>query len=114
MFVFGQDRQAVDVFDRDHGPGKAAVVPRRRRPLLAFDRVSVDVIAREAVFGGDQIGGNALRQEIMRDRDRRIDRPGAAGRADADPAHRFDAAADRKLLLTGHDLRRREVHGIKP
>ena len=50
----------------------------------------------------------------MRDRDRRIDRPGAAGRADADAAHRFDAAADRQLLLAGHDLRRGEIDGVQP
>ncbi len=54
-----------------------------------------------------------LRQEIMRDRDRGIDRPGAAGRADADPAHRFDAAADRHVLLSGHDLRGGEIHRIE-
>ena len=49
----------------------------------------------------------------MRDRDRRIDRPGAAGRADADAAHRFDAAADRHVLLPGHDLRGGEIHRVE-
>ncbi len=49
----------------------------------------------------------------MRYRDRRIERPGAAGRADADPAHRFDAAANRHLLLPGHDLRRGEIHRVE-
>ena len=49
----------------------------------------------------------------MRDRDRRIHRPGAAGRADADPAHGFDAAANRQLLLARHDLRRSEIHRIE-
>ena len=92
---------------------KRPSVPGRRGALLAFDRIGVDVVARKSVFGRDQVGGNALRQEIMRDRNRRIDRPGAAGRADADPAHGFDAAADRHLLLPGHDLRGGEIHGVE-
>ena len=92
---------------------EAAIVPRRRGALLAFDRVGVDVVARKSVFGRDQVGGNALRHEVMRDRDRRIDRPGAAGRADADAAHRFDAAADRHVLLSGHDLRGGEIHRVE-
>ena len=95
VLVLGQDGEAVDVLYRHHRAVEAAFVPRRRGALLAFDRVGVDVVARKSVFGGDEVGGNALRQKIMRDRDRRIDRPGAAGRTDADAAHGFDAAADR-------------------
>ena len=49
----------------------------------------------------------------MRHRDRGIDRPGTAGRADAHPAHGFDAAADRQLLLSGHDLRGGKIHGVE-
>ena len=54
-----------------------------------------------------------LRHEVMRDRDGRIDRPGAAGGADADAAHRFDAAADRHVLLSRHDLRGGEIDRIE-
>ena len=82
--------------------------------LLALDRIGVDVVAREAVFGGDQVGRDALRQEVGLHRDRRIDRPGAAGGADADAAHGFDAAADRHVVLAGHHLRRGEVDGVEP
>ena len=92
---------------------EAAFTPRRRGALLTLDRIGVDVVAREAVFGRDQIGGNALRHEIVRDRNRRIDRPSAAGCADADAAHRFSAAADRHVLLSGHDLRGGEVHRVE-
>ena len=92
---------------------EAALVPGLRRALLAFDRIGIDVVAREAVLGGDQVGGNALRQEIGRDRDRRIDRPGAARGADADAAHGFDAAADRHLVLAGHHLGRGEIHRVE-
>ena len=114
VLVLGQNGQAIDVLHRHDRVVEAAILPRRRGALLAFHRIGVDVVAREPVFGGDEIRGNALRQEIMRNRDRRIDRPGAAGRADADPAHRFDAAADRHGLLAGHDLRRGEIHRIEP
>jgi len=89
-------------------------LPRRRRPLLAFDRIGVDVVARKSVFGGDQVGGDTLGQKVMRNRNRWIDRPGAAGRTDADAAHRFDAAADRECLLAGHDLRGGEIHRVEP
>ena len=43
----------------------------------------------------------------------RIDRPGAAGSADTDAAHRLDAAADRHVLLSGHDLRGGEIDRIE-
>ena len=113
VLVLGQDGQPVDVPDREHRAGETPLVPGHGGALLALDRVGVDLGAGEAVFGGDEIGGNALRHEIGRQRDRRIDRPGAAGGADADPAHGFDAAADRHVVLAGHDLRGREVDGIE-
>ena len=84
-----QDGEAVDVLDRDHRILEAALVPGLRRALLALHRVSVDVVARKAVFGGDQVGRDALRHEIGRHRHRRIHRPGAAGGDDADTAHRI-------------------------
>ena len=83
---------------------KSPLVPGRGGALLALDRVGVDVVAREAVFGRDQVGRDALRQEVGLDGDRRIHRPGAAGGAHADAAHRLDAAADRHVVLAGHHL----------
>ena len=44
---------------------------------------------------------------------RGIDRPGAAGGADADAAHGFHAAADRHVLLPGHDLGRGEIDRVE-
>ena len=114
VLVLGQDGEAVDVLDRHHRILEAALVPGLAGALLALHRIGVDVVAREAVFGRDQVGGDALRHEIGRDRDRRIDRPGAAGGADADPAHRFDAAADRHVVLAGHDLGGGEIHRVEP
>ena len=114
VLVLGQNRQAVGIAHRQHRILEAALVPGAGGALLALDRVGVDVVAREAVFGGDQVGGNALRQEISGDRDRGVDRPGAAGGADADAAHRFGAAADGHLMLPGHDLGGGEIHRVEP
>ena len=93
---------------------EVARVPRRLGALLALDRIGVDVVAREAVFGRDQVGRDALRQEVGRDRDRRVHRPRAARRAHADAAHRLDAAADRHVVLAGHHLRGGEVDRVEP
>ena len=90
-------------------PSDHALAARR----LRLDGVGVDVVAREAVFGGDEIGRDALRHEIGGDGDRRVDRPGAARGADADAAHRFDAAADRQLVLARHHLRRGEIDRVE-
>ena len=113
VLVVVEQRQAVDVLDRGDRALEPALVPGGRRALLRLDGVGVDVVAREAVFGGDEVGGDALRHEIGGDRERRIGRPRAAGRADADAAHRFDAAADRQVVLAAHHLRRGEIHRIE-
>src|SRR5207248_2297810 len=88
-------------------------------PILAKARilargVSIDVVARKSVFGRDQIGRDTLRHEIGRHCDRGIHRPGAAGGADPDAAHRFGATADREFMLAAHDLRGGEIHGVQP
>ena len=70
--------------DRHDRFREAAFLPGFRGALLRFDRIGVDVVAGEAVFRGDEIGRDALRHEVGFDRDMRIDRPGAAGGADAD------------------------------
>ena len=54
-----------------------------------------------------------MRHEIGFDRDGGIDRPGPARGADADAAHRFDAAADGQMMLPGHDLRGGEIDRVE-
>ena len=71
---------------------EAALVPGLGGALLALDRIGVDVVAREAVFGGDQVGGNALRQEI-----------GLAPRSSDRPARR----RRRRRCRRGSSIRRR-------
>ena len=85
----------------------------RAARFCELDRISIDIVAREAVFGGDQIRRNALRQEIIGDGDAGIDRPRAARCPHADAAHGFDAAADGDVLHAGHDLRGREIDRIE-
>ena len=102
-----------DILHRHHGFLETALLPGLGGAFLALDRIGIDVGTREAVARGDEIGGDALRQEIVRHGDGRIHGPGAARRADADPAHRFGAAADRHVLLAGHDLRRGEIDRVE-
>ena len=109
VLVTLEQRQAVDVEDRRDRVLEAAFVPGGGGALLRFDRVGVDVVAREAVFGRDQVRRDALRHEIGGDGERRIGRPCAARGADADAAHRFDAAADRQVMLAAHHLRGGEI-----
>src|SRR5262249_42226524 len=83
---------------------ETAFVPRSRRALLALHGIGVDVIAGETVFSRDEVGRNPLRHEIGFERDGGIHGPGAAGGADADPAHGFDPSADSQVVLPRHDL----------
>src|ERR1700730_12260421 len=78
VLVLGEDRDAVGVFHRDDRPAEASFVPCGCGAALAFHRVGVDVVAGEAVFGGDQVGRDALRQEIGLQRDGGIDQPSAS------------------------------------
>src|SRR5271156_2938812 len=113
VLVVVEQRQAVGVEDRRDRAPEPALLPRRRGTLLRLDRVSVDVVAREAIFGRNQVRRYALRHEIGRNRERRIDRPRAAGRADADAAHRLDAAPDRHVVLAAHHLRGGEIDRVE-
>ena len=113
MLVLVENGEAVDVLDRDHRIPEAAFFPRFRGALLALHRVSIDVVAGEAVLGRDQIGRDALRHEVGRHRHRRIHRPRRARRHDADTAHGFRAAADCEFVLARHHLRRGEIHRIE-
>ena len=88
MLVMVEDGQAVLVLHRHDRVLEVALLPGLGRALLALHRIGVDVVAREAVFGGDQVGRNALRHEIARQADRRVHEPGAAGHAHADARHR--------------------------
>ena len=105
MFVAVQNDEAVHVLDRRDGAIETPLLPGEGGALLRLHRIGVHIFSRKTIFGGDEIGGDALRHEIGGNGDRGIDRPGPARGADADAAHALDAAANREIVLTRHDLR---------
>ena len=94
VLVAVEERQAVDVGDRDDRAGEAALVPGAGGALLALDGVGVDVVAGEAELGGDDVGADALRHEVGLEGERGVDGDGGAVRAHRHPAHHLDAAGD--------------------
>ena len=113
MLVALEHRQAIDVEDRRDRVLEPALFPGRRGALLQLDRVSIDVVAREAVFCRHEVRRHALRHEIGGNRQRRISRPCASRGADADAAHRFDAPSDREVVLSAHHLSGGEIDRIE-
>ncbi len=84
-----------------------------RGTLLAFHRIGIDVVTREAVFRGNQIGRDALRHEIGREVDRRVHVPGTARHAHADARHAFHAACNDDFVRSCGNLAGGEVDGIE-
>ena len=113
MLVLRQHDLVVDVLDRHDRLLEPAVLPGRRGALLGLDGIGIDIVAREAFAGCDQVGADALGHEIDRHGDRRVHGIGAAVRAHRHAAHALDAAADRQIGLAGHDLRRRHIAGVE-
>ena len=87
VFVAVQDGQAVDVLDRHHRFREPARRPGRRRPLLAFHRQRICLIPGKAVFRGDDVGGNPLRDKVVGNRNRRVHGNGAAVRSHRHAGH---------------------------
>jgi hypothetical protein len=104
VLVMVEHGQAVNVLHRHDRLVEIALLPGAGGALLALDGIGVDVVAAEAVFCGDQVGRDALRHEPAGKADRRVHVPGAAGRAHADAAHRFDAAGDDDVVRALGDL----------
>ena len=91
VLVAVEERQAVDVGDRDDRAGEAALGPGAGGALLALDGVGVDVVAGEAELGGDDVGADALRDEVGLEGERRVDGDrGAVG------AHRRRGSSSRR------------------
>ncbi|MND94873.1 hypothetical protein D3C80_871080 [compost metagenome] len=84
-----------------------------RRTPLALDGIGIDIVTRETILCGDEIGRNALRHEEGREIDRRVHVPGTARHAHADARHAFHAAGDDDIVRSRLDLAGREVDGIK-
>ena len=81
--------------------------------MVRLGGVGVDVGARPALEGRDQVGADALRHEAGGQRGGRVGRPGAAVGAHRHPAHRLDAAGEDQVLEAGADASRRLVDGLQ-
>ena len=81
--------------------------------MVGLHREGVDVLAREALDGGDQVGADALGHERRGERSRRVGGPGAAVAAHGDAAHRLDAAGEDQVLEATADARRGLVDGLE-
>ena len=55
-FVPIQNGQPVAVLDGDQGPVKPALILRHLGAALGFHGIGIHILARETVFGGDDIG----------------------------------------------------------
>jgi len=96
-------------FTRIHRARETAFVPSLGGALLALHRIFIALRPREPVLRrGSGRPENPLRHEIGLERDRRIDRPGAAGGADADPTHDSMPPADLCMSCCPHDFARRQ------
>ena len=94
---------------------EAPLGPGLRRALLAFDGQRVGVIAAEAVFGGDDVGRDALRHEnslsIAMEGSTAMAAPSLPHRH---AAHHLDPACDIGGPRAAPDLVRGEVHRLEP
>ena len=99
-----ENGQTELVLDRHDGLLETALFPGLSRAALAFHRIGVDIIAAEAVLGGDQIGGNALGHDIMIEADLRIDAHGTAIGTHRHATHRFNTGTDREIGFAAHHL----------
>ncbi len=113
VLVVVEDEQTVLVTNRHNRFREVAAGPCRGRLLLSAQRVAVDVLAREALDGGDQVGADALRHEADPVVGLRVGRPGAAVGAHRDTAHRLDAAGQHQVVPAGAHLLRGGVDGLQ-
>src|SRR6056297_2786992 len=110
VFVVVQNGQAVLVPHFDDRLGKALVFPRGSGALLAFHRQGIGVIAAEAIFGGDDIGRDTLRDEIGLHRHTWVHGNRRAVAAHGHTAHHLDPSGDIGLTGAAHHLVGGKVH----
>ncbi len=113
VLVTVEDDEAVAVAHGHHGPLEAAVLPRGRGELLRPRGEGVDVAAGEAAERGDQVGADALGDEVDVEVGHRVREPRAAVGADGDAGHRLHAAGQDEVLPAGTHLGGGEVDGLQ-
>ena len=110
-------RSSTTLPARDPAPGtrlrRSAPPSARSRSAAGSRPRTVEIGAREALDGGDQIRRDALRHHrVLLDQLRVVAVEPAAVGAHRHARHRLDAAADHEVLLPGHHAERREVHRL--
>src|SRR5690606_18057187 len=86
--VTGEDGDAAGVLDGDDGLVEVAVVPRGGSARVRLGGETVDLGAVDALEGGDEVGTDALGDEVGRERGGRVHRPGAAVAGHRHAGHR--------------------------
>src|SRR6266850_4357929 len=102
MLVPIENNDVIVVANRNDRAREAAFRPGRSRSFLTFDRVAVDVGTRIAMDSRNEVGGNSLRNEIIRQRKMWVRNQRATRREHLDPRHALDPAADDDIRLAGH------------
>ncbi|GAA2773292.1 hypothetical protein GCM10019017_16810 [Streptomyces showdoensis] len=108
-----EDGESRPVLDGDDGAIEAPVLDGRGGALLGEGGVLVDVAAGEALDGGDEVGADALGDEVGGDVGHRVGEPGAAVGGHRHPGHGLDAAGQDEVLPAGADLHRGHVDGFE-
>ena len=113
VLVVLEDDKPVLVLDGYDGLGEVAARPCRGGLLLRPQCVAVDVLAGEALDGGDQVRADALRHEADAVVGLGVGGPCAAVGAHRDAAHRLDAAGQHQIVPAGAHLLRGGVDGLE-
>src|SRR5271169_6645412 len=113
VLVVVEDDKTVLVLHRHYRLGEVAARPRGSGLLLRPQSIGVDIVAGEALDGGDQVSADALRHEADAVVGLGVGRPGAAVGAHRDTAHRLDAASQNQVVPTRAHLLRGGVYGLE-
>ena len=112
VFVIVQNRQTILVVDRDNGLIKTTFVPSLFGAALRFHCQCIGFIAGKSVFGGDNVRGNSLGDEIAVYCETRINGERGAVAAHCNATHHFNTSGDIGLTRAAFDLVRGQVHGL--
>ena len=113
VLVVVEDDQTVHVLHGHDGLREVAARPCFRGPLLGARGVCVDVLAGESLDGGDQVGADALRDDVVVEAGGGIGEQRAAVGAHRYAAHRLDAARDHQVVPARTHLLRCGVDGLE-
>ena len=112
VFVMRQHRQTVLVVNSDHRVGKAPLFPCNCSTPLRFHCQQISILARKAVFGGNNVRRNPLRHEIGLHRKRWVHRNRRPVAAHGHAAHHLHPARDIAVASTATNLVGGDIHRL--